>query len=91
MVILDIIISKEGIQIMVSKGTKAIIGLIVIVIISLFLAFIVSNIIAFNICGSEDSSCTSRTVFQYFFPAMGLSFLALCGCLGLALLLQKTY
>ena len=74
---------------MVSKGTKVIIGLVIIVIISLFLAFVASNIIAFNVCGTEDPSCTSQTVFQFFFPAMGLSFVALAGCLGLALLIQK--
>ncbi len=74
---------------MVSKGNKFIIVLIVLIIISLFLAFVASNIIAFNICGTEDPICTSQTIFQWFFPAMVLSFLALAGCLGLALLIQK--
>ncbi|MFX1567570.1 MAG: hypothetical protein ACFFCV_04290 [Promethearchaeota archaeon] len=73
---------------MVSKRNKYIIGLVVLIVISVIMALIASNIIAFNVCGTEDPICTSRIIFQWFFPAMVLSFLALAGCLGLALLIQ---
>lgn len=75
---------------MASKRNKIIIGLIVIIVISLFLAFVFSNLIASNACRDiPDINCHNRIFFQWFFPTLGLSFLALIGCLGLALLRIK--
>lgn len=75
---------------MVSKRNKILIGLIIVIIISLFLAFVFANMIAFNVCRDvPDINCKDRIFFQWFFPALGLAFIALIACLGLALLLTK--
>ncbi len=74
---------------MVSKGIKYLIGLIVIILITLFLGFVFTRIIGANVCGFENPTCEQRFFFKWFFPVCVLSFLALLGLIGIGLLCQK--
>ncbi|MFX0032871.1 MAG: hypothetical protein ACFE8E_06195 [Candidatus Hodarchaeota archaeon] len=59
------------------RGYKVLIFFVVIVIISFIVGFIITNIIASNICGFGDPSCTEQAVGELYLVVFGWTFLVL--------------